>query len=98
MAAVVWDDELLGYDLGGSHPLHPIRLDLTIRLARQLGVLDGVDLVEPHPAPDEELLRVHTPRYLDAVKRAPSDGGDPRFGLGTPDNPVFDRMHEASAL
>jgi acetoin utilization protein AcuC len=97
-ASVVWDDKLLGYDLGGSHPLHPIRLDLTVRLARQLGVLDGVELVEPHVAPDEELLRVHTPQYLDAVKRAPSEGADLRFGLGTPDNPVFERMHEASAL
>ena len=32
-AAVVWDSSLLGYDLGGDHPLHPIRLELTIRLA-----------------------------------------------------------------
>src|SRR5829696_269213 len=98
MAAVVWDDELLGYDLGGSHPLHPIRLDLTIRLARELGVLDGVDLIAPTAAPDEELLRVHTAEYLDAVRAAPDKGEDLRHGLGTPDNPVFDRMHEASAL
>ena len=39
-AAVVWDDALLAYDLGGQHPLDPVRLDLTMRLARALGVLD----------------------------------------------------------
>ena len=98
MAAVVWDEELLGYDLGGSHPLHPIRLDLTIRLAKELGVLDGVRLISPTIAPDEELLRVHDAGYLAAVKAAPSMGEDLRHGLGTPDNPVFERMHEASAL
>jgi len=98
MAAVVWDEAMLGYDLGGSHPLHPIRLDLTMRLARELGVLDGVPLISPTIAPDKELLRVHTAEYLAAVRAAPDLGENLPFGLGTSDNPVFDRMHEASAL
>lgn len=98
MVAVVWDEELLGYDLGGSHPLDPIRLDLTIRLASELGVLDGVPLQAPVAAPDEELLRVHDAEYLRAVRAAPGTAQDGRHGLGTPDNPVFERMHEASAL
>ena len=37
--SVVWDDALLGYTMGGDHPLHPVRLDLTMRLADGLGVL-----------------------------------------------------------
>ena len=37
--AVVWDDALLGYTMGGDHPMHPVRLDLTMRLADGLGVL-----------------------------------------------------------
>src|SRR4029453_3252742 len=94
LGAVVWDEAMLGYDLGGSHPLHPIRLDLTIRLARELDVLDGVELVRPTIAPDEELLRVHDAGYLDAVRAAPLTGQDDyAHGLGTPDNPIFDRMH-----
>jgi acetoin utilization protein AcuC len=94
--AVVWDEALLGYDLGGRHPLDPIRLDLTIRLARSLGVLDGVQPLAPAQATDDELRTVHSEDYLAAVKQAPR-----RYvghGLGTPDNPVFPRMHEASAL
>lgn len=96
--AVVWDESVLGYDLGGEHPLHPIRLDLTMRLARSLGVLDGVAPVPPRPATDEELLRVHRPDYLAAVRAAPTAAWDIGYGLGTEDNPIFDRMHEASAL
>jgi acetoin utilization protein AcuC len=95
-AVVVWDEALLGYHLGGWHPLNPIRLDLTIRLARSLGVLDGVQLLAPVQATDDELRTVHSDDYVAAVKQAPR--GRAGHGLGTPDNPVFQRMHEASAL
>jgi acetoin utilization protein AcuC len=96
---IVWGEELLAYDLG-DHPLDPVRVELTIALARELGVLDrpGVTVVAPEPADDATLTRVHDPAYLDAVRAA---GDDPFFsgwGLGTLDNPVFDRMHEVSAL
>ncbi|MCE7000865.1 acetoin utilization protein AcuC [Saccharothrix sp. S26] len=97
-AAVVWDESFLGYDLGGDHPLNPVRLDLTVRLANALGVLDGVELIASEPATDEEIERVHEPSYLNAVRAAPMAGWDVGHGLGTADNPVFARMHEASAL
>ncbi|MFG1951305.1 acetoin utilization protein AcuC [Micromonospora sp. NPDC048830] len=96
---VVWDEALLAYDMG-DHPLDPVRVELTMALARELGVLDrpGVRLVKPEPADDALLTRVHDPRYLDAVRAAPRDPLFAGFGLGTSDNPVFDGMHEASAL
>ncbi|PRW65044.1 acetoin utilization protein AcuC [Actinopolyspora mortivallis] len=97
--AVIWDDSLLSYDLGGNHPLHPVRLDLTMRLARSLGVLDGIELRSPEKASDGDLERVHTRDYIAAVRAAPhTDPAEVRHGLGSADNPVFDRMHESSAL
>ena len=36
---VTWDEALLGYDMG-DHPLDPVRVELTMALARELGVLD----------------------------------------------------------
>ncbi len=95
-AVVVWDEALLGYDLGSWHPLNPIRLDLTIRLARSLGVLDGMQPLAPVPATDDELRTVHSDDYVAAVKQA--SRGYVGHGVGTSDNPVFPRMHEASAL
>jgi acetoin utilization protein AcuC len=97
-AAVVWDPALLAYDLGGDHPFNPVRLDLTIRLATALGVLDGVELLKPEPAAEAELARVHAVSYVSAVREAPMVGWDVGHGLGTPDNPVFTQMHEASSL
>ncbi len=97
---VVWDDGYLEYDLGGDHPLHPVRLALTISLARALGVLDGpgVELVAPRPAGDDLLTLVHDPAYLEVVRRAPEDPWGVGHGFDSPDNPVFPRMFEASAL
>ncbi|MFP5220028.1 MAG: acetoin utilization protein AcuC [Actinomycetes bacterium] len=100
---VVWDDEFTTYDLGPTHPLKPLRLELTILLARELGVLgrDGVSVHAPTPADDDLLELVHDPLYIASVKRAPDDvfgRMSLRWGLGTEDNPIFPRMHEASAL
>ncbi|MBC6447637.1 acetoin utilization protein AcuC [Actinokineospora xionganensis] len=97
-AAVVWDSSLLGYDLGGEHPFNPIRLELTMRLAAALGVLDGVELRIPESATESDLERVHELGYVRAVQQAPTVTWDVGHGLGTDDNPVFDRMHAASAL
>ena len=96
---IVWGERLLGYDLG-DHPLNPVRVELTMALARALGVLDrpGVSVVEPEVADDETLCRVHDPDYVAAVKSAPGDPLLRGWGLNTPDNPVFNGMHESSAL
>jgi acetoin utilization protein AcuC len=96
-AAVVWDEGYLAYDFG-DHPLNPVRLDLTIRLARALGVLDAVTVVPPTPADETQLLTVHDADYLDAVRRASVDPAFDGYGLGTSDDPVFAGMYDASAL
>jgi acetoin utilization protein AcuC len=100
---VAWDDKLTEYDFGPGHPLAPVRVELTMRLARSLGVLTapGVAVTAPVPATDADLELVHTPGYIAAVRRAGESGLSPelfRFGLGTADDPVFPGMHEASAL
>jgi acetoin utilization protein AcuC len=100
---VPWDERLTGYDFGPGHPLAPVRVELTIELARSLGVLSApqVALATPDPASDAELELVHDPGYLAAVRAAGGAGAPASlrmFGLGTPDNPVFRGMHEASAL
>ena len=44
---VAWDEKLAAYDFGPSHPLAPIRVELTIALARALGVLSQAMANEP---------------------------------------------------
>ena len=100
---VVWDDVFSDYDFGPSHPLRPLRLELTMGLASQLGVLarPGVEVRAPRMAGDDLLELVHDPLYVASVRRAPDDllgRLSLRWGLGTGDVPVFPRMHEAAAL
>ena len=97
-----WDDRLIGYDFGPSHPLNPVRVDLTMRLARALGLLDlpGVSLAAVEPADDDLLALVHEPAYIEAVRRVSAAPQCPELdrGLGSPDNPAFAGMHDAAAL
>jgi acetoin utilization protein AcuC len=98
---VVWDHGFTAYDFGPTHPMNPVRLDLTVRLCEALGVLEaeGVEVVSP-PVPDDDLLAtVHDRDYIAAVRAASQDpaDADPRRGLGTEDDPAFPGMHEVSA-
>jgi acetoin utilization deacetylase AcuC-like enzyme len=69
---VVWDDALAAYDFGPGHPLAPVRLELTMALARELGVFDapGVSVTVPEPASHELLELQHDPAYIAAVQCA----------------------------
>jgi acetoin utilization protein AcuC len=98
-ATVVFDPSLTEYDFGPSHPMAPIRVDLTMRLARDLGVLDRFRLVDAPMADDDLVATVHEAEMIDAVKRAGADplAFEPAYGLGSDDNPVFAGMHHAAA-
>jgi acetoin utilization protein AcuC len=98
-ALLVFDDGLTAYDFGRGHPMSPIRVELTIKLAREFGVLDQLKVV-PAPTADDALLEtVHTAEYVAAVKHAGEnpDDADPAHGLGTSDTYCFPNMHEVSA-
>jgi acetoin utilization protein AcuC len=100
--ALVHDDAMVRYDFGPEHPLAPVRVELTVALIRELGLLgDGADEVLPGAFDTDELLRRHRPEFVAAVQRAsadPSLRAVPEVGLGPGDNPVFAGMHDASML
>jgi len=93
-ARLLFSDSLTRYDFGTLHPMGPGRVRSAVTLARALGVLDHLQVVEPSPADDQLLARVHTEAYIAAVQAAEPN---PIFALGTDDNPVFPRMHEVSS-
>src|SRR5690242_20698417 len=109
---VAWDERLAGYDFGPGHPMAPIRLKLTMELARAFGLghLDGVSVEVPAAATRAELELCHSPVYIDVVQLAGSGrllGPSQQdmtervllmHGLGTEDDPVFPGMHEAAAM
>jgi acetoin utilization protein AcuC len=96
---VVWDEALLAYDFGPEHPLRPGRVELTMALARDAGLLEQAKVVAPLALSGGDLARVHDLDYLAAVKTA-SESGRPAldYGLAPGDNPPFPGMHEAATL
>ena len=102
---LIYSEEYQKYDFGKSHPLRPIRLKLTYSLMEKLHLLDHerLTLMKPRLATRQEIERVHTSQYIDAVKilsNNPEDNSvNPyHYGLGPGDNPVFKGMYEAAAL
>ena len=111
---VAWDERLTDYHFGPGHPLAPVRLELTMRLAHEFGLWTrpGVTVAAPDLATDAELELVHDARYIAAVRTVSGWAEDlgargleatqfryaRTFGLGTWDQPVFPGMHHASAL
>ncbi len=98
-ATVVFDQTLTEYDFGPSHPMSPVRVDLTMRLARELGVLEQLRTVPAPMADDDLIATVHDPGLIEAVMLAGKDPGGfaPAHGLGSDDNPVFHDMHRAAS-
>ncbi|MFW0773147.1 acetoin utilization protein AcuC [Paenarthrobacter nitroguajacolicus] len=98
---VVWDPAMTAYNFGPGHPMAPQRLELTARLAESLGLFDHkhVAVEAPRVATDVELFTVHSPEYVEAVRRVSADPSMPEEdrGLGTEDDPAFAGMHQASA-
>ena len=93
MVIDVYHPKYQAYDFGPGHPFSPVRVEMLLDLLDALG--HTVHSQAPEPATREELLTVHSEEYVRAVEEASHGGATPeseRFGLGTPDNPVFPGM------
>jgi acetoin utilization protein AcuC len=98
---VIWSEQMMEYRFSETHPMHPIRLELTARLCKDLALFDraNLTLAAPPVATDAELAAVHEPQYIAAVREVSANPDVPNEarGLGTEDNPAYEGMHEASA-
>jgi acetoin utilization protein AcuC len=104
--ALVYGDELMKHTLSEQHPLQPIRVKLAVDLIRSTGLIEHCHLLPPRPATIAELELVHSPEYVDLVRKL-SDPAQRRHvprqkveaaGFGSPDNPISDELHEGTAL
>ncbi len=100
-AAIVHDRSLEAYGFGDDHPFNPIRIRLALELCEEAGLLRGYPFAAPEPASEEDLRRVHSLSYIRMVQEA--GRGEAylqdlvNYGVGTGDNPIFPRMHDACA-
>lgn len=98
----VYDKSLLEYRFNDQHPFNQMRVKMTTDLLASSGFLKEEDIIKPRKATDEELLLVHQPEYVEAVKKA-GKGTLPEsqmesYGLASDDTPTFEDMHEKSKM
>ena len=97
MGALIHRPEYAGYDFGPEHPFTPARLGMLLDLIRALGH-EAAPIAAP-AATREDILSVHGAEYVEAVEaldRGEARSDTDRFGLGTPDNPIFPGMDLAA--
>ncbi len=87
-------EALAAYGFGQDHPFGPDRMQRFWERAQELGLDQRVTVCEPQIADDEQLLRFHTPEYLQRVK-AQSITGEGYLDCG--DTPAFKGVYEAAA-
>lgn len=96
MIYLYYSDKFQGYNFGPEHPFNPARLILAYTLIEESGLIDDFTCrIEPNPAREADLLRVHTTEYMAAVQ---AEELDLAFGLGSDDTPVFPGICNASRL
>jgi acetoin utilization protein AcuC len=102
-AAFIYTEKYQKYDYGHDHPLQVIRLKLTYELLKAYGIFEkeGIEILEPEPATDEDIALIHSIDYINVLKGIDS-GIHPsnllNYGLGWGDNPVFKGIYEGSLL
>lgn len=98
----IYSKQYQNYRFSSEHPFNQLRLELTYNLLTKIGSLKPNQVVEPRTATDAELELIHDQSYINAVKQAGkgeiSLDNALNYGLGTEDTPIFENMHEASAL
>jgi acetoin utilization protein AcuC len=102
-AAFVYD-LMSRHELRSDHPMRPVRLRYTYELLRGYDAFDSEDslLVDPRSATAEELQWLHTPDYVEMVRRLSAGEGTQeahRYNFSLQgDNPYYPGMFEAATL
>lgn len=87
-------EALAAYGFGAGHPFGPDRMGAFWQRALELGLDQRVRVCEPRRASDEQLLRFHTPAYVERVKTQ-SEHGTGYLDCG--DTPAFPGVYAAAA-
>jgi acetoin utilization protein AcuC len=104
--ALVYGEELMKHRLSDQHPLQPIRVKLAVELISSTGLIEHAHLLPPRRATIAELELVHSPAYVDLVRKLSDPERRPRVptdlideaGFGSADNPISDELHEGTSL
>lgn len=91
---LVITEEMYSYSFGDDHPWVADRAKVAVDVASHFGLLGQFDVSYPHPLDDATLRLVHSQDYIDATR---SGAPNPKYGIGTDDNPFNPQLPEAAS-
>lgn len=74
-AAIFFDPLFEQHETGFGHPERPERLPVALSALKESGLLDKVEVKSPRDATVDEIELVHTPKYIEVVKKVADSGG-----------------------
>ena len=92
---VFFDPATLRHQPGSSHPERPARLDAVMEAVRALERRGRLSVETPRPAVDDDILLVHTPKYVRLVRSEIAAG---RRSLSTGDTEISTGTLEAAFM
>jgi acyl-CoA hydrolase/acetoin utilization deacetylase AcuC-like enzyme len=102
-AVFIHSQELEKYPYPSEHPFNTVRAQKTREIVQSMGLLsgEGKSEVAPEPAERTVLKKLHTGRYLHALKKATEGKWDTEalsMGIGTEDCPIFKGLYDYAVL
>lgn len=89
MLTIIYHPAYLKYDFGSGHPFWPERAEKFLEKIKESTIKHKV--LAPQKAPDQDILLVHTPDYLERVQRLAQENG-----FLSADTPVNKNVLEAT--
>lgn len=93
VTGVVYHEAYLKHDLGRGHPERPERIESILKATEEVLRREDVALLEPKPASETDLLRVHSEGYIARIRSMSGAGG-----VLTMDTPVPPGVYETATL
>jgi len=91
----VFDEIYLKHDTGAGHPERPDRLRAIVKRLKDDGMMERLVQIAAAPAPLEWITAIHTPQYVEEVRKANAAGGRV-LDLG--DTPVSADSYQAALM
>jgi acetoin utilization deacetylase AcuC-like enzyme len=89
----VYDAVYLKHDIGANHPERPARLTAIVERLEQKGLLKDLVRLKPTPSSLEWITTVHTPEYVERVRKSCQEGTG---YVDSPDAPASRGSYEAA--
>ena len=80
--ALIYHNDYNKYDLGTSHPLISDKPRKSLEFFKEKNIFDYLKIFQAKKAKEEDILKVHNPRYVERVKQLSKTGG--MLSLDTP--------------